>query len=92
MPDMEGLSLCDDEEKIEEAKEFSKEDKGGGEEEEEEEEPEELYAESFMVKGSVHEECYQQALLKCDEAKRKKKHLFTWSSNLIISRTRMPSN
>ena len=63
MPDMEGLSLCDDEEKIEEAKEFSKEDKGGGEEEEEE--PGELYAENFMVKGSFHKECYQQASLKC---------------------------
>ena len=31
-----------------------------------------LYDESFKVKGSYHEERYQQALLKCDGAKRKR--------------------
>ena len=36
---------------------------------------EELYAESFIVKGSYHEDRYQRALLKCSEAKRKKENI-----------------
>ena len=52
-----------------------------------------LHAENFKVKGSFFHEHYQQALLKCDNAKDKTKLLLhVLSSNRTIFRTKMQSN